>query len=194
MAQYFYPGVLFAKVNIAAGTFTPPASLPVSAGGTRLYDGLRLADLARIGEIDPTQSGYGLYPMVDTTVIPSGKIKLGTFADTLDTLTPRSIVGSRGAETTTKTIARTYDLADAPVAPLLREPDEFIALFTPAETAAILDSANAAVRQFATMIKARRSPINLKSPTLPAKLDALVALNLIAANRKAAILAGTPPA
>lgn len=176
MAQYHYPNIKFAAVT--GETFGAPADLPAHVRG------LKLADL----------TARSFYPLVDATVIPSGKIKLGTFADTLDTLTPRSIVGSRGAETTTKTIARTYDLADAPVAPLLREPDEFIALFTPAETAAILDSANAAVRQFATMIKARRSPINLKSPTLPAKLDALVALNLIAANRKAAILAGTPPA
>ena len=134
MARYTYPGILFGYVTIAGGAFTAPATLPVSAGGTPLYDGLSLDVLARIGEFvtedDPAYdqaapeekvahrlyplAGKAYYPMVDITVVSADKQKKATFNDVLNTSTPRQIAGSCGVETVTKTIDRTYDLESIP--------------------------------------------------------------------------------
>lgn len=68
----------------------------------------------------------------------------------------------------------------------------FMALFTPAEQAAIVDSNATPVRLFRLMA-AGAGALDLADARVVAGLDALVAAGLISAERKADVLAGRAP-
>lgn len=184
MASYLYPGTLFANVTLATGAFTAPEALP-----TR-YVGLNLASLANIGTILDEMSGHALYPLVINKVVPTGKRELATFTDALDTSTERQF--GAGSEFTTKTIVRTLDLEDVPVAPLVVMADDFIDLFTSAEVKAITASTNAQIIKWLERLRTRGTrQIVISDNAMATKLDGLIALGLIEPNRKAVIMAGT---
>lgn len=69
---------------------------------------------------------------------------------------------------------------------------EFMALFTPAEQAAIVNSADTQVKIF--LLQASAGVITLSDPVVKTDLDYLVSLGLITADREAAILSNQSPA
>ena len=68
---------------------------------------------------------------------------------------------------------------------------EFMALFTPAEQAAIVNSTETQVKIF--LLQASASAITLSDPVVKTDLDYLVSLGLITTDREAAILANQLP-
>jgi hypothetical protein len=68
---------------------------------------------------------------------------------------------------------------------------EFMALFTPAEQAAIVNSTDTQVKIF--LLQASAGTITLSDPMVKIDLDYLVSLGLITTDRETAILAKQPP-
>lgn len=90
----------------------------------------------------------------------------------------------------------TPEEAPAPVAAPAQQPIswlEFMGLFTPAEQAAIATSTNQTVAVFRMMATGLGGDMNLADPRVAQGLDALVAAGLIAAARKADVLARRAP-
>ena len=69
---------------------------------------------------------------------------------------------------------------------------EFMALFTPAEQSAIVNSTDTQVKII--LLQASAGAITLGDPVVKTDLDYLVSLGLITADRETAILANQPPA
>ncbi len=71
-------------------------------------------------------------------------------------------------------------------------PSDFVARFTPAETAAILDSQDAVVRALMLRLRTQQEPMRLTSATVTQGLGYMAAKGLIAPGRVAEI-AAVPP-
>lgn len=67
---------------------------------------------------------------------------------------------------------------------------QFVALFTPAETVAILESSDAQVKQFVEQARGTLA-INLSDPIVVGGIGYLVSLNLLTSQRANQVLAGT---
>lgn len=76
-----------------------------------------------------------------------------------------------------------------PADPLELEPDEFLALFTPAEWAAARASTNDQVQWLIARLQLRRMPLSMASPTVTQGVALLAAAEIITPARAAEILA-----
>lgn len=86
----------------------------------------------------------------------------------------------------------TAEAADpVPAAPVVVTFREFMALFTPAEQAAIVNSTDTQVKLF--LLQASAGTITLSGPVVKEDLDYLVSLGLITADRETAILSNQAP-
>ena len=72
-------------------------------------------------------------------------------------------------------------------------PEDFAAMFTDAELAAVQTSTDARVIRLRTKLQTKRDDVQMKSPELSGGLALLVALGILTAERREAIAAGERP-